>query len=265
MKRIAIILSLCCIGLFAAAQDNYQPFDRGIAKPSTIFIPKGTSGAGFGFGFTNYKVGRTGADDMGFSIPSDLVKGLSGAMNIFNLAPSYEYFLWDNTSVGARIKYEHSVFALDNATLSLSDDMEFDAGDYDYVSNSISAYATLRNFMPIGESRRFAMILEGRLGGTYGESRSRKLEDGLKHGSYNTVYQGSFKFVPGLCVFVMNNVAVTAQMAVFGITYRYIDQKNDKVGRSGLNGANSSLGIDFLSVEIGTNVYILDRKHRPRK
>ena len=265
MKRIAITISLCCMVFSAAAQNDYQPFDRGIAKPSSVFIPKGTSGAGFGFGFSNYKVGRSGAEDAGFSIPSDIIKGLGGQINTFKLAPSYEYFLWDNTSIGARLNYGHTIFALDSATMSLSEDLEFEAGDFDYTSDSYSAYVTLRNFMPIAESKRFAMILEARLGGSYGQSKSRKEEDGLKHGSYNDIYQGSFKFVPGLCVFVMNNVAVTAQMTVFGITYRNIVQKLDKVGRSTLNGANSSLSIDLLSIEIGTNVYILDRKHRPRK
>ncbi|MBO4596154.1 MAG: hypothetical protein J5632_06040 [Bacteroidales bacterium] len=265
MKRAIIIPLLICFGIAAAAQDDYTPFDRGIDKSTAVFIPKGTSGAGFSFGFQNYKVGQTGEDDAGFSVPTEIVKGLSGAVNTFKLAPSYEYFLWDNTSLGARLTYSHSLLDLGNATLSMGDDLKFDAGDYRYTANSVSAFATLRNFMPISDSKRFAMILEARIGGSYGRSKSSKIEQGLKHGSYNDIWQGSFKFVPGLCVFVMNNVSVSAQMAIFGITYRYIDQTNDKVGRSGLSGANSSLGIDFLSVEIGTNFYILDRKHRPRK
>ena len=115
-----------------------------------------------------------------------------------------------------------------NATLALGDDLKFDAGDYRYTANSLSAFATLRNFMPISDSKRFAMILEARIGGSYGRSKSSKIEQGLKHGSYNDIWQGSFKFVPGLCVFVMNNVSVSAQMAIFGI--RQAD--TDKVERT---------------------------------
>ena len=263
---VSAALALSC-GILAAGKEAkpVEPFDRGIAKPSTVFIPSGTSGGGFTFSFTNYKLGDQFEGDIGFSIPTGLVNGLKGSYNTFKIAPSYEYFLWDNNAITARISYGRTLLDVGNANLSISDDLSFSVGDYSYSSNSISASLGLKNYMPIGNSKRFAMIIEGRLTGGYSQNKSYKLEEGLKHGTYSDVYSASFDFVPGLCVFVMNNVAVTAQMGVFGISLRKSVQTENQVGKSSLHGGNTSFGLNVLSVEVGTSFYILDRKHRPSK
>ena len=87
----------------------------------------------------------------------------------------------------------------------------------------------------------------------------------MKHGTYTDTYKASINFIPGLCIFATNSMALNAQMSILGLTYRYVLQKENQVNTSGYHGANTSFGLDVFSVEVGMSVYILDKHHRPAK
>ena len=274
MRTRTILLSLLFLGLAltAGAQKKekvYEPFDRGIDNPPTVFIPKGTSGMGLTFGLLTYKIGDTSADDLGFSLVPSLVTGAKGSVYRFTIAPSYHYFLWNNTSIGARISYSRASLGVGNLDLNVGEDLSFGVRDFYYESNSWAAALSFRNYLPIAQSKRFAILLEGRLTGSYGQNKGYKLEEVegemMKHGTYTDTYKASINFIPGLCIFATNFMAINAQMSVLGLTYRYVAQKENQVKTSGYNGANTSFGLDVFSIEVGMAVYILDRKHRPQK
>ena len=154
---------------------------------------------------------------------------------------------------------------LGNLDLNIGEDLSFGVDDFYYISNSFSAALFFRNYLPIAQSKRFALLLEGRLSGSYDQTKGYKLEDGLKHGAYTDTYKAAINFVPGLCVFATNAMAITAQMSVLGLTYRYVRQTENQVNTSGYQGANTSFGLDVFSIEVGMAVYILDKRHRPQK
>ncbi len=272
MKGKALISLLILLGLTAipaGAQKKkerpYVPFDRGIDAPATVFIPKGSSGLGLTFSLLNYRVGDTGMDDIGYSLVPSLLTGVKGSIYRFKIAPSYEYFLWNNTSIGTHLGYSRASFGLGNLDINIGSDLSFGVDDFYYISNTFSAALFFRNYMPLAQSKRFAILLEGRLSGSYGQTKGYKIEDGLKHGVYTDVYKVGINFVPGLCIFATNAMALTAQMSVLGLTYRNVKQKENQVNQSGYHGANTSFGLDVFSVEVGMNVYFLDKRHRPEK
>lgn len=272
-KKTACLLAL--LGLLAAEagaqkkEKTYQPFDRGIDNPPTTFIPKGTSSTGITFSLLTYKIGDMVADDIGYSVVPNLITGVKGSIYRFTIAPSYHYFLWDNNSIGARISYSRASYGLDNLNLNIGDDLSFGVDDFYYESNSWAAALSFRSYLPIAQSKRFAILLEGRLTGTYSQNKGYKLETVdetvMKHGTYTDTYKASVNFIPGLCIFATNAMAINAQMSILGLTYRYVLQKENQVNTSGYQGANTSFGLDVFSVEVGMSVYILDRKHRPQK
>ena len=266
---ISLLILLGLTAMPAGAQKKrekaYVPFDRGIDNPPTLFIPKGTSGGGLTFSLLTYKIGDTSADDIGFALVPSLVTGAKGSVYQFKIAPSYEYFLWDNMSIGTHLGYSRASFGLQNLDLNIGSDLSFGVDDFYYVSNTFSASVFVRNYLPLAQSKRFALLLEGRVSGSYGQTKGYKLEDELKHGTYTDVYKASVNFVPGLCVFATNSMALTLQMSVLGLTYRNVKQKENQVNQSGYHGANTSFGLDVFSIEVGMAVYILDRRHRPGK
>ena len=266
LTSLLILLGLLAIPAGAQKKEKpYVPFDRGIDNPPTVFIPKGTSGAGLTFSLLSYKVGETSADDLGFSVIPSLVTGVRGSLYRFKIAPTYEYFLWNNTSIGTHLGYSRASFGLGNLDLNIGEDLSFGVDDFYYISNTFSAALFFRNYLPIAQSKRFALLLEGRLSGSYDQTKGYKLEDGLKHGAYTDTYKAAINFVPGLCVFATNAMAITAQMSVLGLTYRYVKQTENQVNTSGYQGANTSFGLDVFSIEVGMAVYILDKRHRPQK
>lgn len=269
MRKSILILTFfagLCAAISAQAREKkiFEPFDRGIEKPNTLFIPKGTVGAGATFNFTAYQLGK-GLEDAGFAIPSGLINGIKGSIYRFKVSPNVEYFLWDNSCIGARFSYGRTKLDVGGLNISLGDDLSFGIKDYNYIQSSYEACITLRNYMPIAQSKRFAIILEGRIGGGYSQSKSYKLEDGMKHGTYSDTFKASFDFFPGLCIFIMNNVALIAQMGVFGVTYRRTLQTTNQVDKSLMQGGNTAFGLNVFSVEVGTSFYLLDRRHNPKK
>ena len=263
---LIILFAGLCAAFGAQARDKkiFEPFDRGIEKPNTLFIPKGTVGAGATFNFMAYQLGQ-GLEDVGFALPTGLINGIKGSIYRFKVSPNVEYFLWDNSCIGARFSYGRMMLGVNGLNLSIGDDLSFGINDYNYQSSSYEACITLRNYMPIAQSKRFAIILEGRLGGGYTQSKSYKVEDGMKHGTYSDTFKASFDFFPGLCIFIMNNVALIAQMGVFGVTYRRTMQTTNQVDKSLMQGGNTSFGLNVFSVEVGTSFFLLDRRHNPKK
>ena len=108
MKKLLLItMFLCSVANSWAGsheKESVEPFDRGIGMSNTVFIPKGTVGAGVNFSYNTVDLGNA-ADDSGYSMLFDLIGGLDGSMYTFGLAPHLSYFLADNLSLGARFDF----------------------------------------------------------------------------------------------------------------------------------------------------------------
>lgn len=81
-----ILASAVSFSAFASHADKkIEPFDRGIGKTSSVFIPKGSVGAGVSLSYNNYNIGNA-ADDMGYRMLFSLIQGLNGNMMTFGVA-----------------------------------------------------------------------------------------------------------------------------------------------------------------------------------
>lgn len=274
----ALMLMVPDIGLGAASRKTpkngpgYVPayedslvFDRGIDGPASLFIPKGTLGAGVSFSYSTYDAGSSAGDDNGFAYLASLVKGVKGTFSTFSISPHVSWFFKENLSVGGRFEYGKTMLELNSLSLNLSEDLNFDINDFNFNQNDFSLAVTLRNYMPIADSKRFALFIEGRLAGTYGEQKNYKVEEGLKHGIFQQTYKGSVTIVPGVCVFITNDVAFEVQVGVMGLNYQKIKQTEDKIHHSSVVSSGANFKINLLSLSFGTSFYILNAKRRPRK
>ncbi|MBR1872770.1 MAG: hypothetical protein IJ795_06145 [Bacteroidales bacterium] len=263
MKHFSIAL-LLCLGLPLAARAagvrERTPFDRGIDGPNSLFIPKGTFCGGATITFNSYTAGN---GENGFTVLAPLLKDLSGRFNSFGVAPAISYFVSDNTSLGLRFDYDRMNLDLGSLSLSLNDDLGLDINDIGYKRQSYSGAFTVRYYMPIEHSRRFALFVEARLSGTYAQSMNWRMEDGLKHGTYQDIYKAGLGLVPGICVFVMNNVSFDVQIGIMGVSWQKVNQVEDQVRTSTAGSTGANFNINLLSIGFGVNFYILDKWHRP--
>lgn len=263
MKRIVAISILACFAANSWAgsrKEPVEPFDRGIGMSSAVFVPKGTVGTGVNFSYNTVDLGNA-ADDSGYSMLFDLVGGLNGSMYTFGLAPHLSYFVADNLSVGARFDYDRSSLDLGNAALSLGDDMSFGVSGYHMLKHMFSGSITMRYYMAIANSKRFAIFAEVRASGGYGQSKMWKEEGTDKFGTYQLTYKGALMCVPGICVFAHDNVAVEVAIGILGINYTRNEQIRNQVEHSTMQTSGANFRINPLAIEIGTSFYFYTGPH----
>lgn len=231
-----------------------QEFDRGITMSNSIFIPKGTFGAGLTFSYNTIDLGQSQGDS-GYSLLS-LLTGVNGDMYSFGIAPNVTYFLLDNLAVGVRFNYDRSSLNLGNANLSLGDMLSLNVSDMHYLAHNYKGSLTCRYYMPFGTSKRFAMFAEGRLTGGYGQSVTYRMDQGDKFGTYQNTLNCSIDVVPGLSAFVTNNVALEVSIGVLGLNYSRSEQVTNQVATSVMQRSGANFRLNLFSIGMGVSVYL---------
>lgn len=263
MRYLIISVLICsAVNCWAGSREKepVEPFDRGIGTSTTVFVPKGTITTGVNFSYSTIDLGQS-ADDAGYSMLFDLLGGLKGSMYSFGLAPHLSYFVGNNLSVGARFDYDRSSLDIGNAALSISDDIGFSVADYHTLKHTFSGSLTLRYYMSIANSKRFAIFAEARATGAYGQSKTWKVDGDDKYGTYQTTQEGALTFVPGISIFAQDNVAVEVAIGILGINYSRTEQIRNQVEHSVMRTSGANFKINPLSIEIGTNFYFYTGPH----
>ncbi len=260
----AKFLSLAIISSAGGKEKPAEAFDRGIGKASGVFIPKGAVGGGISFSYNDYNVGNA-TDDAGYNMLFSLVQGMSGSMTTFGIAPHVSYFVADNLAVGARFDYDSSKLNVGNANLSLGEGMSFGIQDYNYFKHMYSGSLACRYYMPIANSKRFGLFTEIRATGAYGQGESYRAEGEDKYGTYQDILKFSVGLVPGLAVFITDEVALEASVGVLGIDYEKIEQTTNQVDKSVMTSSGANCKINLLSLNLGVSFYIPTRQHKAKK
>ena len=244
--------------------DYPEPFDRGIGLPKNRFIPKGTVGGGLTVSYSSYALGNA-SDDAGYKMLFSLLSGIEGNMESFGLAPFMSYFVTDNLSVGLRFDYDYSSLDLGSAGMSVGDLVSFNLQDIGYTKQAYTGAIALRNYIPISDSKRFAMFAELRASGGYAQSESFEMKDGGKFGTYQDIYKLSIGLVPGLTCFVTNEIAIEASVGVLGYDFQRVVQTTNQVEVSQMVKKGANFKVNLLSINLGMSFYILSSANRVKK
>lgn len=276
MKRFLISALMLLAAVSVRAQDDtepermmpakvyHEPFDRGIGLPNNRFIPKGTIGGGLTVSYSSYALGNA-IDDAGYKMLFSLLSGIEGNMESFGLSPFLSYFIADNLSLGLRFDYDYSALDLGSADMSVGELVSFNLQDIGYTKQAYTGALALRNYIPIADSKRFAMFAELRASGGYAQSESFQMQDGGKFGTYQDIYKFSVGLVPGLTCFVTNEIAVEASVGVLGYDFQRIVQATNQVEVSQMVKKSANFKVNLLSINMGMSFYILNSAHRVRK
>ena len=278
---MAAMLGMAAIPAFAASSESETetvsavqrskkqkkevvPFDRGIGRSKSVFIPQGTIGAGVSFSYNNYSIGNAAAD-AGYSMLFNLLGDIHGNLLSFGISPYASYFIADNLSVGARFDYDRSSMGLNNLSLSLSDELGFSVKDFNYFKQTYTGALTLRTYLPFANSKRFAMFTEIRATGGYGQAESYRLDEGDKFGTYQDIYSFELGLVPGLCAFVTNEVALEVAVGLLGFNYQKVAQHTNQVDYSEMERSGANFKLNIFSISFGLSFYIPTGDHRVKK
>ena len=235
MKKWLILLLAACLALPGQAQEK---FTRGFAGKNKIFIPKGSFGGGLSISWRKYTLG----EDDGFTVLSKYIGDIKGGYNTFGVTPSFEYS-WLGVD-------------LDNASLHLSEDLGLDITGEHYKRQSYALAAGVRYYLPFMGSKVFGFFVEGAVNGGYVQSMLYELEDGLKHGTYNSNWKVALRVDPGICFFVQENVDFEVSVGLLDLTYQFNKQSENQVKTSSGSGLGTGFNINLLALRFGVHFYL---------
>lgn len=222
-----------------------QDFRRNIEMRT--FIPKGQWIVGSSVSYSQYS-----NDNYQFLI----VENLSGEGYSFKVSPVLCYAFKDNLAAGGRFMYSRNYTKLDNVGLNIDDETSFDVSNLYELKHSYSGIAVLRNYINLGNSKRFALYNEAQLelGGSVSRVVNGKGDD--LTGVYQTSFNMSVGLSPGLVAFINNYTAVEVSIGVLGLNVSKTRQVTDQIYTSNRSSTSANFKINLFSIGLGIAFYL---------
>lgn len=254
MKRIYILILLLASVFTASAQEQLTPNEarnqRGFVS-DVCFVPKGQWIFG---GTASYATHRN------TSYAFTLINDIDSKGYTVNLSPMVAYAPWRNMAVGVRFGYSRSLFALDNASLSVSD-VDINVDMFHQLKHSYTGTLFWRPYIPLGTTNRFALFAEVQLNLSGGQSKVVAATDevaGLQdyRGTYSHNFGVSLGLQPGIVAFITNNAAVELSIGVLGIGFDRTRQIKNQIEEGSINSLDTKFKLNLLSVGFGMSFYL---------
>ncbi len=227
---------------------DYRRRNRGLVYMSNVFVPKGYWVVGSTLSYSTHL-----NDDYNFLLIEDIAsEGYS-----VKVSPMVSYTVKDNITVGARLEYGRMLLRVDNARLSVGSSdtgINVTINDIYAITQSYNIMAISRQYIPLGNNKRFAIFNEIRLG--VGGSHSKYAFDSPVQGTFATSIDASLNMVPGIVAFATNSIAFEVTVGALGLSYSHVDQLQNQVYEGSTDSSAMSFKINIFSVGLGVSFYL---------
>ena len=228
--------------------DEERRRQRGLTDVRTVFVPKGQ----WTFGGTASYSTHTN-DSYQFLI----IEGIGSEGYNFRISPMIAYALSNNMAVGGRFIYSRTLLKLDGANLKFGDDetgTDIRIKDFYALRSSYQAAAIWRQFIPLGQNKRFALFNEMSLTG--GGVQAKFANDAPVKGTYERGYTFSLGVSPGIVAFATNNMAIEVNVGVMGISYSRTKQIHNQVTVGHRSSSMMNFKVNIFSIGLGMAFYL---------
>ena len=242
-KLIFITLMLCFTGVVGARAQRY---DRGFDLNSTTFVEKGTWMVGGSVAYSTHK-----NDNYQFLIIEDI-----NSMGYrFSVSPLFCYMVRDNMGVGMRFAYGRNLLRVDSASLNIAD-IGINVKDYYSLSHDFTAMAVMRNYIPLGDSKRFALFSETQL--SYGIGQAKLIDNHGTNlvGTFEESQEVSLGINPGMVAFINNHFAIEVNVGMLGLKYSHVDQLHNQVYPGVRKATQINFKVNILAIGFGISYYL---------
>lgn len=241
MKKLLCIICLACTALGGYAQDTQKKL------PSKVFVPKGQWIVGSSVSYSEHT-----ENNYDFLV----VEKINSDGYSFKLSPMFAYALKDNMALGGRFKYGRTLVRMDETQLKLDDENQFDINNVYQLKHSYSAMAVFRNYIPLGDSKRFAIFSETQLevGGSQSKVSNGKGE--ALTGTYSKSVDLGFGVSPGMVAFINNYTAVEVSIGVLGVNLSKKQQVTNQVETGEQSSTSANFKINIFSIGLGIAFYL---------
>ena len=219
-------------------------YDRGIKN--FRFIPKKKWIGGLTFSYANF-------DSSDNRLLFSYIKDFSMNLRSFSVKPFIGYAVKDNQILGMKLGYNHAVGSLANFSLDIDEDLSFTLKDLRYAEDIYSIALLHRSYIGMDPSKRFGFFNEISLSYNNGSSSFKRKEEEMTKRMETKVHELNLGIKPGICVFIIENVAAEVSVGVVGFKYRSEHQKNN----DGIEGKRRTSGADFKINLFNINIGIV--------
>lgn len=222
-----------------------QEFDRGITNP--VFMPKGQWMVG---GTMSYKTNNQ--DNYKFLF----IENWDGSSYNFRVTPYFMYTFKENTGVGVKFSYKRTFTDISSFDIKLDDNTSISLNDYESINHMFYTTGFLRNYLALGENKRFGLFVDTELSYGYGQSKMISGTGAELNGTYETINEIQIGVVPGLCAFINDNAALEVSIDVLGLSYKKVNQEFNRVDKGSYTSSGADFKINLLTVKFGVSIYL---------
>ncbi len=235
---------LIAVGTLGA---HAQRFDRGIEVNSTVFVPKGQWIVGGNISYSTH-------DNENYKFL--VVENINSTGYNFKVSPMFAYAIKDNMALGLRGGYNRQLLKVNNADLNLGEDMNLGISDYYSLKHTSTGSLIYRNYITLGQSKRFALFNELQLTYGYGQAKLVDSSGAAVTGTYETTHDIALGCSPGLVAFINNSTAVEVNVGVLGFNYSQTKQVTDQVYVGYRKASQMNFKINIFSIALGIAFYL---------
>lgn len=243
IKKVVTFLFVAVMSVFGLSAQ--VEFKRGLEQIS--FIPKGQwiTGVSVSFSQSNQK-----------NYQFLIVESINGDTYTFKVSPMLLYCFHDNLAAGGKFAYTRSRTRLDNATVVIDSETDYNVENLYSISQNYSAMAVFRNYISFGRSRRFGLFNEVQLQIGGGESKIANGRGKDLTGTFERSWDVNVGLAPGLIMFLNNYSAIEVNVGVLGFSYNHTKAVTDQIYDASRYGKSARFKINLFSITFGVAFYL---------
>lgn len=222
-----------------------EEFKRGLQQIS--FIPKGQwiTGVSVSYSQSNQK-----------NYQFLIVENLNGDTYNFKVSPMLMYCFHDNLAAGGRFAYTRSKIDLRSGDVILDSETEYNVDNLYSISQNWSGTAAFRNYISLGNNRRFGMFNEVQLEIGGGDSKICNGSGDDLTGTYSRNFNLNIGLAPGMIMFLNNYSAIEVNVGLLGFSYTHTKSTTDQVYVAKADSKRANFKINLFSITFGVAFYL---------
>ncbi len=221
---------------------------RGITNMANTFVSKGSWIGGASGSYSHHINNNYGIA---------LIEGIASEGYTVRASAMGAYAIRNNMAIGLRGTYNRSNLTVNNANLKFGEGdtaTEISVSNYKAVRHSYNVAAIWRQYIPLGQSKRFAIFNEISLGA--GGLQSIYAAGQPIKGTYEQGYSISLGVSPGLMAFATDEIAIEVNVGVMGITFSDVKQVHNQIYDGNRRSSNMNFNVNLLSIGVGVSFYL---------
>lgn len=237
-----------------------RKFDRGLGfRDVPVFMPKGQLMFGGTVSYRDYNF-----YDYKFLILDDI----NISAYTLSATPYIYYSFAKNMAVGVKFSYQRTLGRIEETDISLGQDLSFGISDYYMLQHTYYGSLSYRYYIPLGKSKVFGLFSDISLNFGAGQGKTVSGSGDDITGTYQNILDIGIDVIPGIAVFITNEMSVEASVGILGLGWKRISQTTNQIYEGSYETSKANFRLNLLSINIGVNFVLpvgSDKTSSPKK